>query len=163
RARVRQLSRLARQPRGEPGALQARPPGASGAAPPAAGARPARLRAAPARRPALKVAVLTTSYPRYPGDAAGHFVGEAVERLRGPYVVQVWGTDIELARRTPWLARAILRRARRVVAASTWLADSARELGATEVDVIPSGVELPDEVGPPADPPEVLYAGRLSP
>src|SRR5207253_7255960 len=53
--------------------------------------------------------------------------------------------------------------ARRVVAASTWLADAARELGATEVDVIPSGVDLPDEVGPPADPPEVLYAGRLSP
>ena len=185
----------------------------------------------------MRVAVLTTSYPRYPGDAAGHFVGEAVERLRGrgvdvavvsplafrhfgiaygdgvvgnlrreplravllpamvasfrraaaraardadlvhahwlpagaialslrkPYVVQVWGTDIELARRAPGLARPILRRARRVVAASTWLADAARDLGATGVDVIPSGVELPAEVVPPAEPPEVLYAGRLS-
>jgi glycosyltransferase involved in cell wall biosynthesis len=29
--------------------------------------------------------------------------------------------------------------------------------------VIPSGVELPTEVGDEADPPEVLYAGRLSP
>src|SRR5439155_27293067 len=57
--------------------------------------------------------------------------------LRKPYVVQVWGTDIELARRTPWLARAILRRARRVLAASTWLADAARGLGATEGAVIP--------------------------
>ena len=183
--------------------------------------------------------MLTTSYPRYPGDAAGHFVGEAVERLRGrgvrvavvspltfrhygiayghgvvgnlrrsplraallpaflasfrraaaraardadlvhahwlpsgaiarslgkPYVVQVWGTDVELARRAPWAARPVLRGARRVVAASTWLADAARELGATSVDVIPSGVDLPPDVGPPpADPPEVLYAGRLSP
>jgi glycosyltransferase involved in cell wall biosynthesis len=185
----------------------------------------------------LRVAVLTTSYPRYPGDAAGHFVGEAVDRLRGrglevavvsplvfrhfgiaygdgvvgnlrreplraallpamvasfrraaaraardadlvhahwlpagaialslrkPYVVQVWGTDVELARRAPWLARPILRRARSVVAASTWLADAARELGAERVEVIPSGVDLPEDVGPPAEPPEVLYAGRLS-
>ena len=181
--------------------------------------------------------MLTTSYPRYPGDAAGHFVGEAVDRLRAtgleidvvspltfrhfgiaygdgvvgnlrrqplravllpamvasfrraaaraardadlvhahwlpagaialslrkPYVVQVWGTDVELARRAPWLARPILRRAQRVVAASTWLADAARELGAERVDVIPSGVDLPEDVGPPAEPPEVLYAGRLS-
>jgi glycosyltransferase involved in cell wall biosynthesis len=30
------------------------------------------------------------------------------------------------------------------------------------VRVIPSGVELPDEVGAEADPPEILYAGRLS-
>ena len=181
--------------------------------------------------------MLTTSYPRYEGDAAGHFVGEAVERLRGrgveievvnpltfkhygiaygdgvvgnlrreplraallpamvasfrraaaraakdadlvhahwlpagaialslrkPYVVQVWGTDVELARRAPWLARPILHRARRVVAASSWLAQAARELGAKRVDVIPSGVDLPGVVGPPAEPPEVLFAGRLS-
>jgi hypothetical protein len=31
----------------------------------------------------LKVAVLTTSYPRRPGDAAGSFVADAVERVRG--------------------------------------------------------------------------------
>jgi glycosyltransferase involved in cell wall biosynthesis len=186
----------------------------------------------------VKVVVLTTSYPRFPGDAAGHFVGAAVERLRGlgldvdvvsplrfnhygiaygdgvvgnlrrhpqrgllvpamvasfrraaaraardadlvhahwlpagaialslrkPYVVQVWGTDVELVRRTPWLARPILRRARRVLAASSWLADAARGLGARDVAVIPSGVDVPGEVGEPAEPPEVLYAGRLSP
>ena len=185
----------------------------------------------------MKVVVLTTSYPRFEGDAAGHFVGAAVERLRGrgleldvvsplrfnhygiaygdgvvgnlrraplraallplmlaafrraaagaardadlvhahwlpagaiarslrkPYVVQVWGTDVELARRAPWLARPVLRRARRVVAASSWLAEAARELGADDVRVIPSGVDLPERVGPPAEPPEVLYAGRLS-
>jgi glycosyltransferase involved in cell wall biosynthesis len=186
----------------------------------------------------VKVAVLTTSYPRAPGDAAGHFVGEAVERLRGrgvevavaspasfrhfgvaygdgvvgnlrrepwrvallplfvasfrraaaraaagadlvhahwlpagmvartlglPYVVQVWGTDLELARRAPALFRPVLRRAQAVVAASSWLAEEARALGAGSVEVIPSGVDLPGEVAAEAEPPEVLYAGRLSP
>jgi glycosyltransferase involved in cell wall biosynthesis len=184
----------------------------------------------------LKVAVLTTSYPRYPGDGVGRFVADAVEHVRRrgvdvevvgpeqfrgfgltyghgvagnlrrrpwlalfvpallasfvraarrveadllhahwlaagwvaartgkPYVVQVWGTDVELARRAPWLARGVLRNARLVIAASTALAESARELGASEVRVIPSGVDLPAEVGEEARPPEVLYAGRLSP
>jgi glycosyltransferase involved in cell wall biosynthesis len=32
-----------------------------------------------------------------------------------------------------------------------------------EAVVIPNGVRIPDEVGPPADPSEVLYVGRLSP
>ena len=184
----------------------------------------------------MRVAVLTTSYPRYPGDVAGRFVADAVDHVRRrgvdvevigpqefrgygltyghgvlgnlrrrpwlalfvpallasfvraarcvdadllhalwlpsgwvaartgrPYVVQVWGTDVELARRAPRLARAVLRRARLVIAASTALADSARALGAAQVEVIPSGVELPPEVGEEASPPEVLYAGRLSP
>jgi glycogen synthase len=182
----------------------------------------------------VKVAVLTTSYPRHPGDAAGRFVADAVEQLREriavevvspqdfrhfgiayghgivgnlrarpwlaplvpamlagfvraarrthadllhahwlpagwvaartgrPFVLQVWGTDLELARRAPRLARRILRRARLVIAASTELADAARRLGAADVRVIPSGVELPAEVGAEAEPPEVLYAGRLS-
>jgi glycosyltransferase involved in cell wall biosynthesis len=80
-----------------------------------------------------------------------------------PFVVQVWGTDIELARRAPALARQVLKRARLVIAPSTALAEEARRLGATDVRTIPSGVEVPAEVGEPADPPEVLYAGRLSP
>jgi glycosyltransferase involved in cell wall biosynthesis len=184
----------------------------------------------------MRVAVLTTSYPRFSGDAAGRFIAEAVEHLytRGvdvqvvgpqqfrhfgiayghgvvgnvrrrpwlalfapallasfvqaarradadllhahwlpagwvaartqkPYVVQVWGTDVELARRLPRLARNVLGRARLVIAASTALAASARQLGAREVRVIPSGVDIPPEVGEEAEPPEVLYAGRLSP
>ena len=184
----------------------------------------------------MRVGVLTTSYPRYPGDVVGRFVADAVEhvRIRGidvevvgpeqfrgfgltyghgvvgnlrrrpwlalfapallasfvqaarrvdadllhahwlpagwvaartgkPYVVQVWGTDVELARRAPRLARDILQRARLVIAASSALAESARALGAEDVRVIPSGVDLPAEVGEEADPPEVLYAGRLSP
>jgi len=183
----------------------------------------------------MRIAVLTTSYPRFPGDAAGHFVADAVEHVRAkgidvevigpeqfrtfglayghgvlgnlqrrpwlalalpgllasfaraarrvnadllhahwlpagwvaarsgkPYVVQVWGTDVELARRAPWLVRGVLREARLVIAASTALAQSATLLGAREVRVIPSGVDLPLGVGAEADPPEVLYAGRLS-
>src|SRR4029078_6645462 len=52
-----------------------------------------------------------------------------------PYVLQVWGTDAELARRAPRLARGVLRGARLVIAASTALADSAHALGATRVEV----------------------------
>jgi D-inositol-3-phosphate glycosyltransferase len=80
-----------------------------------------------------------------------------------PYVVQVWGTDVELARRSPAIARRILRGAQVVIAASSDLAERAHALGAGEVRVIPSGVDLPVRVGDEAVPPEVLYAGRLSP
>jgi glycosyltransferase involved in cell wall biosynthesis len=184
----------------------------------------------------MRIAVLTTSYPRHPQDTAGRFVADAVEHVRArgiavevvgpgefrgfgltyghgvmgnlrrrpwlalfvpallagfvraarrleadllhahwlpsgwvasrtgvPYVVQVWGTDVELAQRAPRLARTVLRGARLVIAASSALAESARELGADRVEVIPSGVELPSDVGEEASPPEVLYAGRLSP
>jgi glycosyltransferase involved in cell wall biosynthesis len=79
-----------------------------------------------------------------------------------PFVVQLWGTDVELARRAPWLARRVLRRARLVICASHELAGAARELGARTVRVIPSGVDVPDAVTEPDDPPHVLYAGRLS-
>jgi glycosyltransferase involved in cell wall biosynthesis len=186
----------------------------------------------------LKIVVLTTSYPRSPGDAAGRFVADAVEHVRGrgvdvevvspaqfrhyglaygsgvlgnlrrepwrvflsplmlasfrraarraardadlvhahwlpvgavalglrrPFVLQVWGSDVELARRLPALARPILRAARLVIAASSALAKEAIALGAQEVRIIPSGVELPERVGEPAEPPEILFAGRLSP
>ena len=79
-----------------------------------------------------------------------------------PFVVQLWGTDVELARRAPWAAKRILRRARLVVCASQELATAAGELGAQRVRVIPSGVDVPEHVAPPAEPPQVLYAGRLS-
>jgi glycosyltransferase involved in cell wall biosynthesis len=79
-----------------------------------------------------------------------------------PFVVQLWGTDVELARRARWVARWILRRARLTICASHELAEAAAELGARTVRVIPSGVDIPDEVGEPDDPPHVLYAGRLS-
>ena len=80
-----------------------------------------------------------------------------------PYVVQLWGTDVELARRAPWLFRPILRRARLAIVASDFLARSARELGARDVRVVPSSVELPESVADPEEPPHVLFVGRLSP
>ena len=89
--------------------------------------------------------------------------GAVALTCRKPFVVQLWGTDVELARRVPALARRVLARARLVVCASNALADAARELGAREVRVIPSGVELPDQLEVPAEPPEVLFVGRLSP
>src|SRR4029077_1236657 len=79
-----------------------------------------------------------------------------------PFVVQLWGTDVELARRWPALARAILRRARLAICASNELAGAALELGARPVRVIPGGVEIPPTVAEPEEPPHVLYAGRLS-
>jgi glycosyltransferase involved in cell wall biosynthesis len=185
----------------------------------------------------VRVAVLTTSYPRHEGDVAGRFIQAAVERLeaagvevrvvspaqfphfglaygdgivgnlrqrpwralavplflaafvraarraardadvvhahwlpsaavgvltRRPVIAQVWGTDVELARHVPWLARRVLRRARLVIAPSTTLADAVRKLGAAEVRVIPSGVDVPADPGAEEAPPFVLYAGRLS-
>jgi glycosyltransferase involved in cell wall biosynthesis len=89
--------------------------------------------------------------------------GLAAAATGKPFVVQLWGTDVELARRAPWLARRILRRARLAICASEDLAAAARELGAREVRVIPSGVDMPAEVTAPDKPPHVLYAGRLSP
>jgi glycosyltransferase involved in cell wall biosynthesis len=181
--------------------------------------------------------VLTTSYPRVPGDAAGRFVADAVERLRArgvdvtvvspasfrhfgiayghgvagnlrarpwlapalplflasfvraarraaagvdvvhahwlptafvgaaarrPLVLTVHGTDLELARRAPALARAAFGRARIVLAVSESLAAEARRLGARDVRVVPNGVEPAAVDAAEAEPPEVLYAGRLS-
>ena len=186
----------------------------------------------------MRAVVLTTSYPRGPGDVAGLFVADAVEQLRErgvevevvspatfrhfglaygsgivgnlrrspwrlalvplfllsfalaarraartadvvhahwlpsaavglltgkPVVAQVWGTDVELARRVPRLARAVLRRADVVVAPSSSLADATRALGVEVVRVVPSGVDVPEHVGAEDDPPFVLFAGRLSP
>ena len=49
-----------------------------------------------------------------------------------------------------------------MLAASHALADAARELGAHEVRVVPSGVSIPTSVGAPEEPPHLLYVGRLS-
>jgi 2-deoxystreptamine N-acetyl-D-glucosaminyltransferase/2-deoxystreptamine glucosyltransferase len=83
--------------------------------------------------------------------------------LRRPYVVQVWGTDVALARRVPWLARPVLRRARAVIAASAELAAATQRLGARDVRVIPGGIDFPVAGAAPAEPPHVLYVGRLAP
>jgi len=93
-----------------------------------------------------------------------HWIPSAVAaRATGkPYVLQVWGTDVAVARRAPALVKPLLRGARLVIAASTYLADAARDLGAREVVVVPSGVPIPETVPAPDDPPHVLYVGRLS-
>lgn len=88
--------------------------------------------------------------------------GAAARATGKPYVLQVWGTDIELARRAPWIARPLLRGAATVIAASSYLAAQAKELGARSVEVVPAGVEIPAVVGHPEEPPHVLFAGRLS-
>jgi glycogen(starch) synthase len=49
-----------------------------------------------------------------------------------------------------------------VLAVSSALADEARRLGAQEVRVVPNGVDVPEDVGPEAAPPQILFAGRLS-
>lgn len=82
--------------------------------------------------------------------------------LGKPVVAQVWGTDVALARRVPWIARRVFERAAAVVAPSSELARDAERLGAARVHVIASGTDVPAEVPPPAQPPHVLYAGRLS-
>ena len=79
-----------------------------------------------------------------------------------PFVLQLWGSDVVLARRARPLARWLVRRARVVVCASTELASDARALGARDVRVIPSGVRMPETVGDPEEPPHLLYVGRLS-
>jgi glycosyltransferase involved in cell wall biosynthesis len=93
-----------------------------------------------------------------------HWIPSAIaaRATRKPYIVQVWGTDIELARRMPALVRPLLRSARFVIAASEYLAEEASLLGGRDVRVIPSGVDIPDSVAEPEDPPHVLFAGRLS-
>lgn len=179
---------------------------------------------------------MTTSYPRWDGDAAGRFVADAVERLRAhvdvevvsaqsfrhygiayghgvlgnikrrpwlgalvpmmlasfvhaardaardadvvhahwlpagwvaarterPFVVTLHGTDVELARRLPRLARVVFPRASAVIAVSTAIAREACALGARDVQVIPNGIDLSTAAGIETDPPYVLYAGRLS-
>jgi glycosyltransferase involved in cell wall biosynthesis len=183
----------------------------------------------------VRVALLTTSYPRDENDFAGRFIAETVSRLRArgveiavvgpgsyrdfglaygagvvhnirrrpwaapflvgtmtravrraardadlvhaywlpagapaalsgrPFVVTLPGTDMELAARAPRLARRLLRRARVALAVSQAIGAQARRLGAEDVRVIPPGIEIPPESREEADPPEVLFVGRLSP
>ncbi len=83
-------------------------------------------------------------------------------KTRKPFVLQLWGTDVELAARARPAARQLVKRARVVVCPSEALAASARELGGRDVRVVPSGIEIPEAVGEPDDPPHALFVGRLS-
>jgi glycosyltransferase involved in cell wall biosynthesis len=88
--------------------------------------------------------------------------GAVAATLGKPYVLQVHGTDLVLGRRFPRFAGPILRRAAAVVAGSRALADDARALGADDLRIVPTGVDIPADVVPPDEPPHVLYVGRLS-
>ena len=125
------------------------------------------------RRPwlALVLPLFLLFYVRAARRAAGgvdlvhaHWLPSALPAIatRKPFVVQLWGTDVELARRAPWAFRWIVARARLVLCPSTALAEAARELGARDVRVVPSGVQVQENVVAPEDPPHVLYVGRLS-
>lgn len=94
-----------------------------------------------------------------------------VARFAGkPFVVTLHGSgtagrfsDVELARRYPRFVRGLLRRARSVICVSETVASAMRAAGVANVVVIPNGVAIPDQPAAPAEPPEVLYLGRLSP
>ncbi|MGB2951817.1 MAG: glycosyltransferase family 4 protein [Gaiellaceae bacterium] len=127
------------------------------------------LRRRPAR--ALLLPPMLWSFARAARRAArdadlvqAHWLGAgAVAMACGrPFVVRVEGTDVELARRAPLLARPVLRAARLVLSVSTALAEAARALGAREVRVVGNGVELPPFTRDPVEPPEILFVGRLS-
>ena len=80
-----------------------------------------------------------------------------------PYVLQVWGTDVELARRAPRLVRPLVRGARVVIAASTLPRRTrpSRSARARSRSCLRRSI-VPEHVGAPDEPPHVLFAGRLS-
>ena len=125
------------------------------------------------RRPwlALALPLFLWSFTRAARRAArdadvvhAHWIPSGLPALltRRPVVLQLWGSDVALARRAPWAFRPLVRRARVVVCASSELAAQARALGARDVRLIQTGVEVPESVGEPEEPPHVLYVGRLS-
>lgn len=97
--------------------------------------------------------------------------GGAVALLAGkPFVVTLHGTisggaldDFEMLRKRPRLARLVLDRARAVICVSEALTEAARAAGVERAVFIPNGIEIPTDVGEEADPPEILYTGRLAP
>jgi glycosyltransferase involved in cell wall biosynthesis len=126
------------------------------------------------RRPwlALLLPLFLLSYARAARRAAhdvdlvhAHWLPSALAALatRKPFVLQLWGSDVELGLRGPYLVRPLVRRARIVVCPSNALAEDARRLGACTIRVIPNGVAIPESVSEPEEPPHVLFVGRLSP
>ncbi|HEY7178214.1 MAG TPA: glycosyltransferase [Gaiella sp.] len=93
-----------------------------------------------------------------------HWLPSAIPALvtGRPFVLQLWGSDVALARRIRPLARWLVQRARVVVCASRALSEDAWRLGARDVRLIPSGVAIPETVAEPEQPPHALFVGRLS-
>ena len=90
--------------------------------------------------------------------------GAVAATLGRPFVVQVWGTDVELARTSAVACAARSSGGRGFVIGASALPRGARTRtrGAGEYAWCRAGVEIPDAVGEPDEPPHVLYAGRLS-
>ena len=129
----------------------------------------ANLRAHPAR--IALVPAFLAAYARAARRAAqgadlvhAHWLPSGVAALAAgkPFVLQAWGTDVELALRFPSLVRPVVRRARIVIAPSKALAGDLQSLGAGDARIIGSGVELSPKLAEPVDPAHVLYVGRLS-
>jgi glycosyltransferase involved in cell wall biosynthesis len=118
---------------------------------------------------------MTLALRRAAADAdlvhAHWLAGGAVALLGGkPFVVTLHGTisggrldDFELLKDPPRLARLVLRRARGVICVSEALTQAAHEAGFEQAVFIPNGIDIPDAIGEEAEPPEVLYTGRLAP
>ena len=132
----------------------------------------AKLRRAPWRAPGFLIRSVRALRRADADLVHAHWLlsGVVAALARRPFVLTLHGSgtagpfsDLELARNAPWLVGAIVRRAQIVIAVSTPLADAARACGARDVRVIPNGISLPAETGADEEPPEVLYAGRLSP
>jgi glycosyltransferase involved in cell wall biosynthesis len=112
----------------------------------------------------LSFAIVARRAARDADVVHAHWLPSALPALATgkPFLLQLWGTDVALARRVRPLARALVGRARVVVCASAALARDARALGARDVRVIPSPVAIPASVARPQTPPHLLYVGRLS-
>ena len=127
----------------------------------------ANLRSQPARVALLPA--FFASYARAARRAArdadlvhAHWLPSGLPALTGlPFVLQAWGTDIEVAARVPGLFRPSSR-ARAVVSPSLAVAEELTRTDRPMSRVIASGVDLPDVLAEPADPPHVLFVGRLS-
>jgi glycosyltransferase involved in cell wall biosynthesis len=137
------------------------------------GGMAANLRRRPWAAPLMLVSMLRSLRRAARGADLVHahwLLTAAVARFGGkPFVVTLHGSgsagsfsDVELARRRPGLVRFLLRPAAAAICVSETVAAGVRAVG-VEVVVIPNGVRVPEQVGVPAQPPEVLYVGRLSP
>ena len=102
---------------------------------------------------------------------ANWLAGALIARFAGtPFVVTLHGSptagrfdDLGLARRWPRLVKLLLLPAATVICCSETLATAMRDCGLTNVQVIPYGVHLPEDLGEEDEPAAVLYVGRLSP
>ena len=90
--------------------------------------------------------------------------GLAALATRKRFVLQVWGTDVELAARAAWLVRpaAPPRPAWSSPPRPISPTPRARSERGTSA-VMANGIEIPASVEPPDSPPHVLFVGRLSP